>query len=424
MNYPEYKYVDTAFGAINRRNHPMEINKIRLPNKPVDCYRTYFRFERSYINHFHKNGRSISQYQGKCISDFIPIDIDSTNLDEALRIGRDFINYLQHDFDVEFESLGVYFSGSKGFHIEIPIHLIGKIEPSENLPLRFKKFVLSFGNWGFDTKIYDKARLWRIENSINSISNLYKIRLWASALLDLSIDKIQELAKKPRDNSIFPFYDKTKPSPLLTSIWKDTETIITPKAKINFSHPKDKISFLDKGVSEGNRNNTAFEYAKKLKSLGFKQSDVIEKLIQWNQLNKPPLTEKEVKRTIQSVFSFNITDSDSIGIRRLFRDFDLYKSFNSEQRDVFVQIISRVNTQPNAWKWHDKMYWCNAREFICSNQSLADFCGKNVNKDKVRYILDKLEREGCIIMQNLGGLDGKKVKLLVLKSTQKSTHRQ
>lgn len=422
MKYPNYKYVDTAFGMISNRNKIQEIDQIQLPDNPVDCYRTYFRFDRSYIDHFNKNGRSISKYQGKCISDYIPIDIDNANLDEALRIGRDFINYLQHDFDVEFESLGVYFSGSKGFHIEILIHLIGKIEPSENLPLRFKKFVLSFGNWGFDTKIYDKARLWRIENSINSKSNLYKIRLYARELLDLSIDEIKELAKEPRDNSIFPFYDKTKPSPLLTSIWKDTETIITPKAKINFSHPKDKISFLDKGVSEGNRNNKTFEYAKKLKNLGYSQSDTREKLIQWNYLNDPPLSEKEVKRTIRSVFSFNITDSDSIGIRRLFRDDDLYKSLNSEQRDIFVQIISRVNTKPNTWNWNDRLYWCEAGEFICSNQSLADFCSKDVNRDKVRYTLDKLEREGCIIMQNLGGLDGKKVKLLGFeKYTEKYT---
>ena len=423
MKYPDYKYVDTAYGAINRRNHPMEINKIRLPNKPIDCYRTYFRFEKSYIDHFNKNGRSISQYQGKCISDYIPIDIDSNNLDEALRIIRDFINYLHYDFDVEFESLYIYFSGSKCFHIGIPIKLIGNIEPAEYLPLRFKKFILSFGDWGFDTKIYEKARLWRIENSINSKSNLFKIRLTARELFALSIDEIKELANKPRDNSIFPPYDETEVSPLLSSIWKDTETIITQKETISFSHSKNNISFLDTGVPEGNRNNTTFDNAKKLKNLGYNQPKAIDLLIQWNyDLNSPPLSEKEVKRTIRSVFSFNITDSDSIGIRRLFRNDDLYINLNSEQRDIMVQIISRVNTIRKPMSWKGRVYWCDAGEFICSNQSLADFCSKDVDRDNVRYTLDKLEREGCIIMQNLGGLDGKKVKLLGFeKYTEKYT---
>ncbi|MFC1527536.1 primase C-terminal domain-containing protein [Candidatus Neomarinimicrobiota bacterium] len=413
MDFPEYKYVDTAFGAINKRNHIQEVAQIQLPDNPIDCYKTYFRFDSSYITHFKKNGRSISQYQGKCISDYIPIDIDRKNLDESLIICRDLIKYLQHDFDVTLDSLVIYFSGSKGFHIGIPISLLGDIEPSENLPLRFKKFVLSFGNWGFDTKIYDKARLWRFENSINSKSGLYKIRLWDRELLDLSIDEIKELAKKSRDNSDFPSYNETDACPLLTKIWKDTEAIITPKAKINFSHQKDKISFLDKGVSKGNRNNTTFDYAKKLKIKGYNQPDTVEKLIQWNHyLNSPPLSEKEVKRTIRSVFSFNISDSDSIGIRRLFRDDYLYKRFNSEQRDIFVQILSRINTKPNAWSWKGRLYWCEAGELICSNQSMADFCSKDVDKDAVRYTLDYLEREGYIIMQRLGGRDGKKVKFL------------
>lgn len=421
MKYPNYKYVDTAFGKISNRNKIQETDQIQLPNEPIDCYRTYFRFDSLYIDHFNKNDKSISQYRGKCISDYIPIDIDNTNLNESLRTGRDFVNYLYYDLDIQYESLGIYFSGSKGFHVNIPLTLLGVVEPSENLPLRFKKFVLSFGNWGFDLKIYDKARLWRLENSINSKSGLYKIRLYGRELLDLSIDEIKVLAKVPRENSGFSSYNDFEVNLQLASIWEETGTIVAPKTKITFSHPKDKIDFLNKGVSKGSRNNTTFDYAKKLKIIGYNEPDTVEQLIQWNHLNSPPLAEKEVKRTIRSVFSFDIGDSDSIGIRRLFRDDKIYKDFNSEQRDIYVQIISRVNTKPKAWCWKGRMYYCNAGEFICSNQSLADFCSKNVNRDTVRYALDKLEEEGKIIMQRLDGRDGKKIILIDSKYTEKCT---
>lgn len=113
MNFKEYKYVETAFGKVSKRNHLIEIDKIILPEKPIECYQTFFRYDDGMIDHFNKT-HSVSKYQGKCISDYIPIDIDvENNLDEALRIAKDFIRYLNYDFVVEYNSLGIYFSGKK-----------------------------------------------------------------------------------------------------------------------------------------------------------------------------------------------------------------------------------------------------------------------------------------------------------------------
>lgn len=420
MKYPDYKYVDTAFGSVKKRNKLKEVNEIILPDEPIECYQTFFQYDDGMIDHFKKTN-SVSKFQGNCISDFIPIDIDNSNLNESLRIGREFVNYLYYDFDVEYNSLGIYFSGSKGFHIQIPTVLLGHVEPSMSLPLRYKNFVLSFDNWGFDTKIYEKVRLWRIENSINSKSGLYKIRLHPNELLTYSIKDIKALALVPRDTSVFTAYDDWDTNQNLLQIWENTKSVIIPKTEISFVNPKDNIDFLSKGVAKGDRNNTLFRYTKKLKNLGYAHSEAIDRLSVWNYLCQPPLTERELKRTIQSVYSFNISDSDSIGIRRLFRDYDLQRRFNSVQRDIFVQIVSRVNTQPKTWEWEGKMHHCDAGEMICSNQSLAKFCGRGVSRDQVRYSLDKFEKEGMIIMQRLNGKNGKLIKVQFLNYTQKYT---
>ncbi len=412
--------MDTAFGAINKRNHIREIDTIQLPEKPIDCYKTYFRFDEVFIDHFNRNNKSVGKYPGKCISDFIPIDIDNPNLNESLRIAKDFVNYLYYDFDVEYESLGIYFTGSKGFHIEIPVSLLGEIEPSENLPLRYKNFIQSFDNWGFDNHIYEKVRLWRIENSINSKTGLYKVRLQPQELLNLSIDEIKEIAQEPRNSLTFAPYDDCDTNQYLLSAWEETASINAPKASISFVNPKDNIEFLDNGVSEGNRNNKAFEYAKKLKNLGYKQSKTTELLCQWNLLNDPPEVEKVIKRHIHSVYTFNISDSDSIGIRRLFRS-EFYKKFNSVQRDIYTQILSRINNKLKAWEWNGKMHVCNPGEMICSLQSLANHCAKEVSRNKVRHTLDLLENEGRIIMERLDGKNGTKIRLLGFECAENRT---
>lgn len=412
--------MDTAFGAINKRNNIREIGTIQLPEEPINCYKTYFRFNDEMIDHISKT-KSVGKYQGKCISDYIPIDIDDLNLNEALRMARDFINYLNYEFDVEYDALGIYFSGSKGFHIEIPTVLLGNIEPSASLPLRYKNFIQSFGTWGFDTKIYEKLRLWRIENSINSKSGLYKVRLQPQELLNLSIDEIKVIAQEPRDNSIFPTYDDWDINQSLATLWIDTESITEFKTVLSFVSTKDDIEFLDKGVAEGNRNNTAFDFTKKLKNRGYTETDTIDLLCQWNYLNKPPLPERELKRTIRSVYTFNITDSDSIGIRRLLREDKLYKELNSAQRDVYVQIICRVNNVQKSSTWKGKMYTYYPGELICSHQSLAEYCANDVNRNHVRHTLDILENEGKIIMERLDGKNGTKIRLLGFECAENRT---
>ena len=146
MIFSDYKFVDVAFENYRNRNHVIDLNEIVLPDPPVECYATYCRFPESYREHYLKNNHRVAGYHGSAFADAVPIDIDNSNLQASHNTVRDFLKYLESKYDVPLESLGLHHSGKKGFHISIPVALLGEVEPAEDLPARFKTLVKSFGD--------------------------------------------------------------------------------------------------------------------------------------------------------------------------------------------------------------------------------------------------------------------------------------
>lgn len=78
------------------------------------------------------------------------------------------------------DSVLVYFTGKKGFHIECEPVSLG-INPSNSLPKTFRyiasklKEKLSLDS--LDFSVYDLRRMWRLPNSIHQSTNLYKTLL-------------------------------------------------------------------------------------------------------------------------------------------------------------------------------------------------------------------------------------------------------
>ncbi len=188
------------------------------------------------------------------------------------------------------ESIRVYFSGNKGFHLEIPFEALD-IEPIKQLNKVFEiiaKEIKSLCHFpSLDTAIYDAVRLWRLPNSINSKSGLFKIPLKIDEVKYPS-DKIKELAKNPR-------LDFAYSQPLL---WKEFKEIFE-KAKRIIDKVKPKSGVFDP-VEEGARNDATFRRAIRLKGEGktFEQAVKICSEIQ----DKPPLSLSEIKRTVASAY--------------------------------------------------------------------------------------------------------------------------
>jgi hypothetical protein len=165
-------------------------------------------------------------YTGGVLSDFY-MDLDNEeNPDKARREAVAVVKKLISDYDIPEENIAIAFSGMKGISITLDYKAFNAVS-SADLPLIWKGIVQELISKlklkTADTGVYERRRLWRLLNSRHQKTGLYKIPLTLAELENLTIDKIKEMAVKPRE----PF---TK-----------TEAIPISKAEKLFNEHKNKI---------------------------------------------------------------------------------------------------------------------------------------------------------------------------------------
>jgi len=313
--YPDFQYVDTASGGVQNRNHTQTLNSLKFSSE-TDCYRTYFRYPEEFKKHFDKT-KSVRGYSGLAYADIFPVDIDHVDLAVAHKTARDFLIRIGLTFDVDIITLNLFFSGAKGFHIFIPAKMIG-ITPSQNIAMIFKKFAdLLLTPWEikYDAQIYDTTRLFRVNNTRNSKTGLFKVALTAEEVLEYDIAAIKELATNPR-NGIKP--EPAKFNPGLAALYKDATEKINQKPAINKVAvdstqivPKNtKLCYIEllKGTGEGERDATTYRLACYFKHQGLQEDMVVNLLLAWNTRNAPPLPERIIEDKVKSAFSEGARD--------------------------------------------------------------------------------------------------------------------
>jgi len=312
VEYQDFQYVDVATGGVQNRNQVYQVTKAIFTGQ-AECYRTYFRYPEEFRKHVEKT-KSVKGYSGFAYSDWFPVDIDSNNLEEALKAARDFLIKIGLTFEVELKSLPIFFSGAKGFHIYLPAKMMG-ITPSKIIAQAYKKFAaLLLTPWDikYDPCIYDVTRLFRITNTINAKTGLFKIPLTAEEIIDRDVNYITELAKAVRTGvTIEPAIQNQG----LTAIYKDATEQANGKPKIN-GEPVDisqvmpqntKLCYLNllKGVPNGQWDDSAFRLACHFKKQGLQEDMVLNLLLAWNDRNPPPRTDHKLAAKVKSAFSSN-----------------------------------------------------------------------------------------------------------------------
>lgn len=225
---------------------------------------------------------------------------------------------LEDDWRIPSEMIRLYFSGSKGFHIMIDPIVFGA-KPKDDLNMDYKVIAMELNNQccykTIDTRIYDKRRLFRIENSINSKCNLYKIPLYPSELMDYSYEELKEMAKTPRMIRV----KNPEEVRIATMIYKSRIRKISQyniiktaekAAKKNttstkkYKGPKEILPCIISGIEEGapigSRNNILVALASALFQYGQNEDQVLELMLQWNESNEESLNEKEIHTTVIS----------------------------------------------------------------------------------------------------------------------------
>ena len=160
-------------------------------SRDMDTGRSWQFFDDSLLHYVKYNNDSPSGYQGKSNSPFIPIDIDNTDTTNLKGV-------LNHFGEIigDLESINLYYSGKKGYHIELPSGYFG-VEPCDRLPERIKRMVMEM-NIGADLSLYKMHQLWRMNNSLNVSGGYYKTKLDITDILEgMDIEDIKVLAGKP-----------------------------------------------------------------------------------------------------------------------------------------------------------------------------------------------------------------------------------
>ena len=241
------------------------------------------------------NDNSLSKYKGTLYTNLIWIDFDDKdkNIDNSVKLVKDFVRDMNKNYFIEPNSMFYYFSGAKGFHVGIHEKLVGGIVGDKTLAGKMKEFV-SFIAPLADSVIYEPIRIFRLPNAVNNKTGLYKIPLSFDELT--TGDEIKKLAINPRSE----FAPKTKianlfENHLLANRWKQIKIISSEERK----EIKSDSSFFSP-AQKGDRNNKLYKQAAMLFDHKFKAGQVLDICRSLNIASGESLKELEVETLVLS----------------------------------------------------------------------------------------------------------------------------
>lgn len=317
MIYPNFKYVDVAYGGPQHRNNIKILPNLDIPRDVSDCYRTVYRYPEEFHSYFKKH-KTVSGYTGPAYADFLPVDIDNKDLEEAHKTAKMFLNHLLHNYEVDLNGLYIFFSGAKGFHILLPDALFG-LRPSEHLPQAFKIMAPRLAEGiKIDTVIYDHVRLFRLSNTKHSKTGLYKVQLTAAEVIHKNIDEIKQFATAPRRVETEPAdsineYLREAYLQALEEVEKPKKerAITTPGGIVPPKNAKLCYYKILEGVGEGQRDNAGLRLGVHLLKQ-YPPDIVLPMLHAWNNRNTPPLDAADIEKLwkqAQGSYDFGCRDA-------------------------------------------------------------------------------------------------------------------
>lgn len=189
-------------------------------------------------------------------------DIDNTDAEVSLYECQKLYSYLSQY--IPEESIVVYYTGKKGFHIECEAIALG-INKSNNLHNIFryistdlsKKLSLS----SLDFAVYDARRMWRFPGSKHQETGLYKTKL-NNDILFSSIEEIMSYSSVAQDNTV--------PEQSFSSSANEWYREYTYAMEEEKNKPKDVLAYFNeygsKGMKTFDQSNKVFDKQKLLAS--------------------------------------------------------------------------------------------------------------------------------------------------------------
>ena len=223
------------------------------------------------------------------------------------------VKWLERELAIPEGAIQIYFSGNKGFHVLIDSTILG-LQPDKDLNKKLKRVMLRAKKelvlQTIDIRIYDRKRLFRMPNSINSKSGLYKIPLNLNELMGMTYEQLYQLAGSPRFY-IFDAPGFIKAAHDKFAEWFKVVSVERRRSHKSYEIPKTPLPLfpcvthvLEHGVEQGMRNNTTVAVASSLLGAGKSYDETNDILLAWNETcNEPPLPEHEIHAALVSAYS-------------------------------------------------------------------------------------------------------------------------
>jgi hypothetical protein len=198
----QWKYVEVARYVPNLDRVIRDKNgndPVFFDIEDIDTYRRQHQNNGLYTSVWHYNSTDLGTALrlGSLYFDLDSEDIDAC-YEEAKRLYSYLISFIPE------ESLLVYFTGKKGFHIECEAISLG-INPSNDLPKVFRyiatKLKEKLDISSMDFSVYDMRRMWRLPNSKHQSTGLYKTLL-SNDIFYSGISSIIEYAKEQHVHTV------------------------------------------------------------------------------------------------------------------------------------------------------------------------------------------------------------------------------
>lgn len=277
----------------------------RLAAPDRECYLSAFTFPDAFKRHLDDNGTT-KGYAGPCGASWLWIDVDAADDPErGLKDSRRLEAFIANRYRIDGEDLLLFYSGSKGFHIGLPLSFCGAPAPSNVFHRVCRKLAAGLAEAAavvVDAGVYDAVRAFRAPNSRHPKTGLHKRRLSFDELLHLSLDGIRKLAAAPSPFDIpFPPPENDRAA----ADWQEATNALEREsaalaernaygdnAKLNRS----TLAFIRDGAAMGDRHRLLYSAARNLAECGGPQP-LIHALLTESALDTglPP---KDVRRQI------------------------------------------------------------------------------------------------------------------------------
>ncbi len=291
-------YIDTAVGGVYNRNVVVRREDF-TPNGKRDVFATYRRFPPDLSRQVDSTG-SVKGYQGLCHAPFYPLDVDvDGDPDSALDALRHILTVLHEVWEVPVEAVRIYFSGSKGYHLEIPGQLFGGLGvlPVGESASRMRRLLSHLFDdpaaLHLDGGIYDALRLWRVPNTRHGKTGLFKVPITAWEAFNCSPKQILDLARSPRHIDL-PDDDEWDTIPQLRELLESTSTAPSRSDTVPASAIECDQQFA-KRCADGERIPTFTSLVAHWVARGLSRAEGWALAVQWNRNNIDPWTEERLR---------------------------------------------------------------------------------------------------------------------------------